>query len=272
MPSPVIIDIITTEIEKEETTLEIPSNCPTCNSPLERVKDQLFCRNTSCPAQNAKMVEGFCKKMKIKGFGPKTIEKLELSSLSQLYSLTIEDMTDHLGEKTAVKLRAEIDSKRSLPFSDFIGALGIPLIGTVAGNKLGSNINSWDEVTSKACKEAGLGEKATDSLLNWLATDTGVDVLNLSIEFTENTNPQPTAGTASTEALGDVVITGKLNDFKNRAEAALFLQNQGYTVKTGVTKKTIALICEDGSTGSKVAKAQTYGVPILTIKTLISEK
>ena len=245
----------------------IPTNCPTCDSSLERVKDQLFCRNTSCPAQNAKVVEGFCKKMKIKGFGVKTIEKLNLTSIPQLYALTLKELVDAVGEKTANKLQAEIANKMHLPFGTFIGSLGIPQIGTVAGNKLGSCINSWDDVTNKSCKEAGLGEKATESLLKWLSSDVGYEITQLPVEFT--VTEKSTKPSTPTEELGDVVITGKLNDFKNRAEAATFLTNLGYSVKSGVTKKTLAVICEDGSSGSKITKAQANGTPILTIKELI---
>lgn len=248
----------------------IPTNCPSCDSALERVKDQLFCRNTSCEAKTAKIVEGFCKKLKIKGFGPKTIEKLDLSSISQLYTLSIETMTDALSSvKTAEKLHAEIANKLSLEFGTLVGSLGIPLIGTVAGNKLGALINSWDEVSKSSCKAAGLGDKASDSLLNWLASEQGIEVRNLPIEFTKMN--APTVSSSAASAKGDIVITGKLTDFKNRAEAGSFLETQGYSVKSGVTKKTLAVICEDGSSGSKITKANAQGTPILTIKQLLNQ-
>lgn len=247
----------------------IPINCPSCDSLLERVNDQLFCRSSSCPAQSAKIVEGFCKKLKIKGFGPKTVEKLGISSLQDLYALTIPEMADILGDKTAEKLHAEIANKKSLEFGALIGALGIPLIGTVAGNKLGSLINNWGDLSKAACKSAGLGDKATDSLLNWVASPQGIEVQNLPISFT--VTEKPSKPTTPVVEKGDVVITGKLDNFKNRSEAASFLESKGYTVKSGVTKKTIALIVEDGSTSSKTAKAQDYGIPILTINELIAQ-
>ncbi len=248
----------------------IPTECPTCGTGLERVKDQLFCRNTSCAAKTAKIVEGFCKKLKIKGFGPKTIEKLELSSLPQLYSLTVETMTDTLGAKTAEKLHAEIANKRNLEFGTLIGALGIPLIGTVAGNKLGSFINSWDTISQSKCKEAGIGDKATDSLLNWLESEQGIEVRELPIEFTKQ-QPKAQTSNVNVAAKGDIVITGKLDNFKNRGEAASFLETKGYTVKGTVTKKTIALIVEDGSTSSKTKKADDLGIPIISINQLLKD-
>lgn len=179
-------------------------------------------------------------------------------------------MTDTLGLKTAEKLHAEIANKRNLEFGTLIGSLGIPLIGTVAGNKLGASINSWEEVNLSNCKAAGLGDKASDSLLNWLESEQGIDVRNLPIEFTERKASDSNAQVAVAEK-GDVVITGKLNDFKNRGEAAAFLAQHGYTAKSGVTKKTTALIVEDGSTSAKTKKANDLGIPILTIKQLLSD-
>ena len=50
-----------------------PTQCPSCDSVLEWVNDQLFCRNRACPAQNSKAVEHFAKTIKIKGLGPAAI-------------------------------------------------------------------------------------------------------------------------------------------------------------------------------------------------------
>lgn len=253
--------------------MQIPTNCPSCDSTLERVKDQLFCRSTSCPAQNSKVVEGFCKKMKIKGFGSKTIEKLELSSIFDLYNLQHSDIATALSDKMADKLMTEIDAKRKVDFGTFIGALGIPLIGNVAGNKIGTIAGSWDaldELTVGQLKEIGIGEKARQSLTAWMNTELGEETMEIPLEFNELQVRASQDAANPSEPKGDVVVTGKLNDFKNRGEAVLFLEQHGYTVKSGVTKKTIAVICEDDSSSSKITKARDNGIPILTIKELLS--
>ena len=56
----------------------IPTHCPACNSVLDIVNDQLFCRNPDCPAKSSKRIEHFAKTLKIKGLGKATIEKLDL--------------------------------------------------------------------------------------------------------------------------------------------------------------------------------------------------
>ena len=94
--------------------IEIPTHCPCCNYKLELVNDQLFCRNQACSAQLSKRVEHFCKTMQIKGMGAKTIEKLNLADITELYYLDLDDVAEKLNsKKIAEKLIAEIDSSRS---------------------------------------------------------------------------------------------------------------------------------------------------------------
>ena len=58
-----------------------PEVCPSCGSPLEWKNDMLYCESILCPAQIQKRIEHFARSLKIKGLGPKSIEKLGLTSL-----------------------------------------------------------------------------------------------------------------------------------------------------------------------------------------------
>jgi DNA ligase (NAD+) len=85
--------------------IKIPTNCPCCDYTLELVNDQLFCRNQACDAQLSKKLEHFCKALGIKGLGEKTIEKLQLSDITELYYLELDQIIELLGsEKIATKL------------------------------------------------------------------------------------------------------------------------------------------------------------------------
>ena len=128
------------------TKIKAPTNCPSCGSILQKVKDQLFCRNTECSAQSSKKIEHFCKKLKLKGFGPKTVEKLNLTSLTQLYSLTLEEAANAVGDKVASKLLSEIERATRLEFSALLAAFSIELLGDVAATKLAATVNSYEEI------------------------------------------------------------------------------------------------------------------------------
>lgn len=245
--------------------IEIPTNCPSCSSKLDLVNGQLFCRNKSlCPAQSSKLIENFCSKTKLKGFGPQTIAKLGITKISELFFLTNEELVRAVGDKVATKLTAELDVKlrQDVDFGLVLGSLGIPLIGEVAARKLSQLYNDFDSVKAEG--------KAGVNLASWKTSAAGRDVMELPWKFGVKQATEASSEPKQSNGL-TVCITGKLNDYKNRGEAAAYLESLGYTVKASVTKDVNYLICEDESkTGSSsYKKAQSLGIEILTIKILL---
>lgn len=239
--------------------ISIPIVCPCCDSILELVNDQLFCKNSACPAQLNKKVEHFCKTLGIKGFGPKTVEKLQLQDLTELFFLDIDSVTEALGsEKTAAKLLVEIDAAKTAKLDKVLAAFSIPLFGNTASTKLCSVIESIDDITPEICKEAGLGDKVTANLISWLNT-----------EFLEVREFLPfdfkTSGTAISADNGkSICITGKLASYKTKAEATNALQSAGYKVVESVNKTTDYLVDEGDKGSTKRKKAEELGIPIIT--------
>ena len=243
-----------------------PSNCPSCGGELEWVNDQLFCRYDLCPAQNSKAVEHFAKTLKIKGLGPSAIDKLGLIDFDQIYSLTLEDITDGLGsEKLAVKLLAEIENSRSAPLELVLPAFGIPLIGKSATGKLSDTIESIVEINADTCERAGLGPKATSNLLDWMAREFyGFydGVLPFDYKFSTKS--------ASVESKGVVCISGRLKSFKSKADAIPALNLAGYNVVSSLTKQVTILVNESGVESAKTKQARESGVTIVTdLKTFL---
>ena len=238
--------------------IEIPTTCPTCDAKLEQVNSQLFCRNSECEAQSSKRLEAFTKKMNIKGFGPKTLEKLDLKTFQDLYTIDLDSMKDVLGEKTAVKLFAEIEKSKTTSFWRFLSALSIPLIGDTAAKKVAKLTTSLNEITEEGLEAVGIGPKARDSILSWLEDNLPIQ---LPISFEANT-------TNEIQDKGTVCITGKLNNFKNRTDAKEYLESLGYKVTTSVTSKTDYLVDEEGRESSKSKKAKQLNIKIVTIKQL----
>ena len=104
------------------TNIEAPTNCPSCRSVLEEVNYLLYCRNPHCGEKVLKLIEHFAKTLKIKGLGPKSIAKLDIVSLEELYSLDALEMAKALGsERLAAKLVDELElefyQQSMLPFS-----------------------------------------------------------------------------------------------------------------------------------------------------------
>lgn len=241
--------------------IKAPTNCPSCDSVLIREKDQLFCRNKDCEAQSFKRIEHFAKVMKIKGLGEKTIEKLYLEDLDDIYTIESDYIIECIGEALGSKLINEIEKSKSAPLDQVIAAFSIPAIGEGSARKLTkNNICFWD-LTAAECKAAGLGEVATTKLLSWIADNQKYKDLPLSF-ISESTAP------TDNNKKGVVCITGKLKDFKNRSEAAKFLESFGYTVVDSITKTVNYLVNEAGEQSSKTEKAAKYSIPTVTIKQL----
>lgn len=247
-----------------------PTECPSCGSTLELVKDQLFCRSASCPAQNSKKVQHFCKVLKIKGFGPSTLEKLGLSDINELLYLSIDEVTSKgIGEKTATNLASQIAGKLSskIPQSDFIAAMSIPLVGTSVSTKLGAV--SIDDVAFEELKGLGLGDKAASNFISWRDMDWLPSKKELWGEYITTIELK----TDRTPTKGEVCITGKLNNFPNRNKAADYLAEHGWAVKSSVTKNVQFLVCEDESkkNSSSYKKAVANNIPIVTIEELLED-
>jgi NAD-dependent DNA ligase len=241
------------------TSIQAPTHCPSCNSELVWVNHLLYCRNTFCGSQAQKKLEHFAKTLKIKGLGPSSIEKLGLSDIDQIYTLTEAQIAECLSsEKLAEKLYAEILNSISAPLNLVLPAFSIPLIGKTATDKLSKVCKNITDISAETCEKAGLGPKATESLLNWLTKEFYCfydGMLPFSFEF-EHMEQKVSKGV--------VCISGKLKSFKTKAEATKALDSVGYEVKSSLTKQVTILVNESGLESSKTKQARNSGVTIVT--------
>jgi DNA ligase (NAD+) len=243
--------------------VKVPTNCPSCNSLLIRVNNQLFCKNAGCNEQNIKKIANYAKVLKIKGLGEKTIEKLGFTSIADIYSDSF-DWETIIGVKLSQKLEKEIESTLTIPFYKFLAAVGIPLVGQTVASKL-SFISDPDEINYGVCKKVGIGDKATQNILNWLDEEYYTDLINLPIEFTRGEEIN------SNKAI-KICITGKLPGF-TKLEFADSLVKLGHNVivENDVSKNTQYLICETRKDSIKEQKALKLNIPILSLKEFLEK-
>ena len=239
--------------------IEAPEFCPSCESSLEWRNELLYCVNSLCPAQIQKRIEHFAKTLKIKGLGPKSIEKLDISSFHEIYNLDYTTCKYALAsEKLAKKLVVEIDHSKKSNLNDLLPAFSIPLIGKTAAQKLSTKISDLSELTADKCKEAGLGPKATEHLLNWYFGEFLSSLIRLPFDFSFEKED-------TTRVLqGTVCISGKLKSFTTKADATAALVRKGYVVKSTITKDVTILVNESGIESAKTKQAQEKGIKIVT--------
>jgi len=236
-----------------------PTNCPSCNEVLVWEKDQLFCHNTKCSGKTSKKIEHFASTLKIKGLGPRTVEKLKLIDYFDLYEMPLETMIEALqSEKLGVKLYRETQASKNVDLVQLLPAFSIKLIGRSASAKLCAVINHIDDITEDTCSQAGLGPAATQNLLDWFYEEytNGLDRL----PFSWKTKEKPKAEVIQ----GIVCISGKLKSYKTKAAATEVLEKMGYLVKSSLTKDVNILVNESGIESAKTRAAQDRGVKIIT--------
>ena len=237
-----------------------PKICPSCMTDLVWTKDQLFCHNTSCGGKTSKKIEHFASTLKIKGLGPRTVEKLQITDLYDLYELPLEIMIEALqSEKLAVKLHREIQSSKTIDLVDLLPAFSIKLIGRSASSKICSVINHINDISEATCEQAGLGPVATEHLLDWYYEEftDGYERLPFKwAQITKLSKPKETTGV--------VCISGKLTSYKNKAQATEYLEKLGYLVKSSLTKDVTILVNESGIESAKTKTARERGVIIIT--------
>jgi len=247
--------VLTNELKYEiiyKMKIEIPVNCPVCGSKLEMVNDQLFCKSLTCPAKSLKNILHYVKTVKIMGLGEKTLEKLEVESIPELYTYDKEYLVSILGEKIGTKLYNEIQNSTTLTLSKFLHGMGITLIGKTASEKINSVAATIEEINADVCKKAGLGAKATDNLVNWVNKEY-IKYKDMPIKFQES---EPV-----TSGL-EVCISGKVPGY-TKAKIKEMLLDFNVTVKDSVTKDLDYLISNESGT-TKVKKAEQYNITILS--------
>ena len=235
-------------------TITAPDTCPSCGHTLEWENQLLYCRNTLCGDQSSKKIEHFAKTLKIKGLGPAAIESLVLESINDIYAISEYEIINLLAsQKLGEKLYLEIENSIKAPLNILLAAFSIRLIGKTASEKLSTVCESIHDINEDSCAKAGLGPKATESLLEWI--DEEYPLLDIPHSFAFE-SPKVRTG-------GVVCISGKLKSFGTKAQATEALEQHGYTVKSSVTKDVTILINESGVESQKTIKARESGVTIV---------
>lgn len=234
-----------------------PTHCPSCSSTLVWVNHILYCRSNACPAQSSKKVEHFSKTLKIKGLGPVAIQKLGLTYLPQIYTMTEQEIAEGLGsERLAEKLFAEIENSMSVSLNTLLPAFSIPLVGKSASRKLATVCDSITDITDETCDQAKLGAKTTENLMDWIDANIFlIEELPFSFKFEK---PRSSGNN------GIVCISGRLKSYKTKAEATTVLEELGYSVKSSLTKDVTILVNESGVESAKTKTATERGIMIVT--------
>ena len=271
---PAVLRVVESKRISEEK-LDIPTNCPSCDSDLLHFEDEvaLRCINPRCPAQIMEGLIHFASRdaMNITGLGPSIVEKLFAANLvkdvADIYRLQEEDflLLEGVKEKSASKLYQAIQASKENSAEKLLFGLGIRHVGSKASQLLLQHFHSIENLAQADPEEVAsiesLGGVIAKSLQTYFATEGSEILLRELKEAGVNLDYQGQTVVADAALSGlTVVLTGKLERLK-RSEAKSKLESLGAKVTGSVSKKT-DLVVAGADAGSKLQKAQELGIEV----------
>ena len=271
---PAVLRVVESKRVSEER-LDIPKNCPSCDSDLLHFEDEvaLRCINPRCPAQIMEGLIHFASRdaMNITGLGPSVVEKLFAANLvkdvADIYRLKEEDflLLDGVKEKSAFKLYQAIQASKENSAEKLLFGLGIRHVGSKASQLLLQHFHSIENLAQADPEEVAsiesLGGVIAKSLQTYFATEGSEILLKELKEAGVNLDYKGQTVVADAALSGlTVVLTGKLERLK-RSEAKSKLESLGAKVTGSVSKKT-DLVVAGADAGSKLQKAQELGIEV----------
>ena len=271
---PAVLRVVESKRVSEEK-LDIPTNCPSCDSDLLHFEYEvaLRCINPRCPAQIMEGLIHFASRdaMNITGLGPSVVEKLFAANLvkdvADIYRLKEDDflLLEGVKEKSAAKLYQAIQASKENSAEKLLFGLGIRHVGSKASQLLLQHFHSIENLAQAAPEEVAsiesLGCVIAKSLQTYFATEGSEILLRELKEAGVNLDYKGQTVVADAALSGlTVVLTGKLERLK-RSEAKSKLESLGAKVTGSVSKKT-DLVVAGADAGSKLQKAQELGIEV----------
>ena len=292
----VIPEVVRPIVEKRtgsEREFKMPKKCPVCGTKIARDEGAVrhYCPNLACPARVSQEFGQFAGRggMDIEGAGWHVVQQLlergMVKRRGDFFRLTVDDLEslDRFARKSAENLHGAIQKARRRPLERILAALGIPLVGWTTAIELAhwlaAEVPDGDDWLHRAGQYVetvarddpsrfeelfGVGPTLAAAITAWFGPGgPGVGVLeDLADANVEAELPAPRAAAGTGPLAGKtLVVTGTLEGF-SRQDAETAIRDAGGTPAGSVSKKTDYLVAGEKA-GSKLAKAESLGVPVL---------
>ena len=249
-----------------------PAKCPSCGTPTVK-GDGVFtrCPNRNCPARQWQLLKSFAAIMDVDGLGEKQVATLQEAGLvrtaADFYRLAKDELValDRIGDTSAGNLLRAIAQSKEQPFGIVLFALGIEGVGYVTGRSLAAQFRTigalLDATAEQIAETPGIGPVVAQLIHDQLADEKMRELIaglrEAGLRF-EQEGPPPGEGPLRDTTF---VLTGTLPDL-TREQAQERIMAAGGKVTGSVSKKT-SYVVAGASPGSKLAKAEKLGVPVI---------
>lgn len=273
---PEILEVKKNKRIGNEQIFEMPKVCPVCGAPVVREEGEAVsrCIGIECPAKLVRNIIHFVSRdcMNIDGLGDKIIEQLInknlISNIADIYFLKFEDIATlkKNGQKFTQNLIDAINNSKNNDLYRLIAALGIRHIGTKAAKTLAKKYKTMDNLINASLESLAMtddiGEISANSIYEFFRQDQTVDLINRLKEANVNMEALESEDIDNRFEGKTFVLTGTLEKF-TRKEASDLIEKHGGKTSGSVSKKTDYVLAGEDA-GSKLTKAQSLGVEIIT--------
>lgn len=281
---PQVVSVVEANRTGSETDITFPSQCPVCDSQVEKLEDEAVARCTGgliCAAQRKQALKHFAsrKAFDIDGLGDKLVDQLVDADLvhspADFFTLSLGDVVglERMAEKSASKLLASLEASKQTTLAKFLYALGIREVGEATAANLAAHFETLEairEASLEALVEVqDVGEVVATHIFNFFNESHNTDVIDALLK--EGINwpaiEKPDSDNLPLEGK-TCVITGTLSEM-GRSDAKARLQLLGAKVAGSVSKNTDFLVAGEKA-GSKLTKAQELDVEVWDEAALIA--
>ena len=279
---PKIVEVLTADRMGNEAIFVFPDRCPVCNIAVQRTEDEVAvrCVNVACVAQLKRRIAHYASRnaLQVEGLGPATIDQLVdkelVRDVADLYALEIEPLSklDRMGVLSARNLVHQIQQSKTASVEKVLFGLGIFHVGETVAELLMEHFLSLDTLSTATAEQIesidGIGPQIAESVVHFFSQSQPLldKLRKADLQcFRGETDATPSEASMMADSFFNgktFVVTGSLEGM-TRTEASKEIKTRGGKVTSSVTSKTDYLIAGEGA-GSKYAKAQALGIPILT--------
>lgn len=273
---PHVVRVMTTERKGHAPKFVFPTKCPECGAKLAKDEGGVYirCPNPDCPAQLRERIRYYASRnaMDIEGLGDKLVDQLVAEKLvrsyGDLYRLTLDQLMrlERMGRKSSENLLEEIEASKDRGLARLLNALSIRHVGNRVATVLAGAFGSMDALIEARAEQLSetieIGPIIAQAVYDYLHSDYGrrtiEDLKKVGVKMTA-----PKAARASRALEGKtLVVTGTLSKYTRDEIQELISQHGGHAASS-VSKNTDYLVAGDKA-GSKLDKAKSLGVPVLT--------
>ena len=274
---PEVVSVVPDRRREDARPVQLPERCPVCGSRVLRVEGEAVARCTggfTCSAQRQEALRHFASRraLDIEGLGERMIEQLverdQVKSPADLYALTVPQLAqlERMGEKSAANLLAAIEKSKQTTLPRLLYGLGIRDVGEATALALARHFGSLERLMSadeRAIQEVpDVGPVVAAHIAAFFASAEHLRVIKaLRDKGVTWPDLEPTPRSTGSLTGRTFVITGTLSSM-TREQAQEALTARGAKVTASVSKKT-SYIVAGGEAGSKLARAEELGVPVL---------